>query len=263
MRWRADEGGRRLLAAGDGDAGSLTKVPKAWEGVTLDEQTWLRATDPGPMLEYLRAAGRISDRKGRLFACACVRRVWHFLEDERSRKAVEVAERYADGSISQQDRKALRTGALDAAGYASHAAWAAQRLLVHKVGDCFMTFGTSVHRNVPDAVVNALGLEAYAATWPSGGDADAAQVVAQAGEREQQAALLRHHVGNPFRPLVSPAQWPSATVALAEAVYRGENIAFALHDALAEHGLDDFADHFREPDHPKGCAWLDAILGRA
>ena len=36
----------------------------------------------------------------------------------------------------------------------------------------------------------------------------------------------------------------------------------AIHDALLEEGQIDFAAHFREEYHPKGCAWVYAILGR-
>jgi len=36
-----------------------------------------------------------------------------------------------------------------------------------------------------------------------------------------------------------------------------------LTDALLEAGQDELAAHFRESSsHPKGCAWLDAILGK-
>jgi hypothetical protein len=50
------------------------------------------------MLEHL--ARRRSQRKLRLLAAACCRRVWHLLEDERLRDAVEASEQFADGEIS-------------------------------------------------------------------------------------------------------------------------------------------------------------------
>ncbi len=53
----------------------------------MDENEWLKATDPTPMLTFLREKGRPSDRKLRLFACACVRRIWQLLAEERSHKA--------------------------------------------------------------------------------------------------------------------------------------------------------------------------------
>ena len=60
----------------------------------MKEHEWVNATYPAPMLSFLQ--GKANDRKVRLFACACVRRVWELLLDERSRNAVAVAEWFAD-----------------------------------------------------------------------------------------------------------------------------------------------------------------------
>src|SRR4051812_36419686 len=66
----------------------------------MTEQEWSECADPRPMLTFLR--GRVSERKLRLFACACVRRVWHLLT-EGCRHPVVVAERFADGRAGLLD----------------------------------------------------------------------------------------------------------------------------------------------------------------
>src|SRR5262249_18335488 len=86
----------------------------------MTEQDWLVSAhreiiySPNPpfrldlMLEYLRDALRVDKskrgkRKLRLFACACCRRYWRRLA-KTTRLAIALAERYADGRATKQER---------------------------------------------------------------------------------------------------------------------------------------------------------------
>ncbi len=53
------------------------------------------------------------DRKWALFGCACIRRVWHLLEDRRSRNYIELVETYVDGGVTDEEMSAA-WDALDA-----------------------------------------------------------------------------------------------------------------------------------------------------
>jgi hypothetical protein len=60
-------------------------------------------------------AGGATERKLRLFACCCARRVWGLFPDECGRVAVRVAERFADGLAGDEDLRAAYADAHDAA----------------------------------------------------------------------------------------------------------------------------------------------------
>src|SRR3954463_5237808 len=76
----------------------------------MDEIDWLASTDPQAMLTFLRASGEVSERKGRLFAAACCRRIWHLLPSVY-RKVVDASERYADGLATAAEVYNLGVGA--------------------------------------------------------------------------------------------------------------------------------------------------------
>jgi hypothetical protein len=67
----------------------------------MTEAEWLTSDDLVAMLRFL--SGRVSRRKKRLFGCAVCRDIWPLLTDERSRQAVEVSERYADGLADEDE----------------------------------------------------------------------------------------------------------------------------------------------------------------
>src|SRR5688572_29248735 len=72
---------------------------------------WAACENPEWMLWALKACDLWDDRQGRLWACWCVRdtplsdgrKVWDLLTDERSRQAVEVAERFAEGQATEKE----------------------------------------------------------------------------------------------------------------------------------------------------------------
>ena len=77
----------------------------------MTEAEQLTCDNVDSLLELLQ--GERSDRKWRLFACACVRvnDVWGWLDEERSRQEVEVAERFLEGDATPKQLDKARTAA--------------------------------------------------------------------------------------------------------------------------------------------------------
>jgi hypothetical protein len=221
----------------------------------MTEQEWLDCTDPKPMLEFLR--GRASERKLRLFAVGCCRRVWSLLTTEKSRKAVEVAERYVDGQTGQSE--------LLGAGRGAEREAASSRGLNYDAVAAVIAAGDPNATSVDAAILAAHN--AVNAAWGSSLHRRAASLA----EQSSQAQFLRCIIGNPFRPVSIRAgllAWNDGTVRrIAQSIY--EERAFdrmpVLADALEDAGCTNRAilDHCRQPgQHVRGCWILDLILGK-
>lgn len=278
----------------------------------MTESEWLTSTDPQAMLETLRRwpertaysthpeaseaarkpsfppCYRYNNRTLRLFAVACCRAVWPLLTDPRSRKAVEVAEQYADGLATDEEIENAR-------GNSKEVRCTEPQCIPCMATEClnsrpWVTFANN------EWVTNRVSLTT-------------------------QADLLREIFGNPFCPLpvwrnegipgLGPIDdysinWVTPTVlALAKAAYkergsetcevcRGSGETFyesvslvgqctachgtgrtgdgrldnarlaVLSDALEEAGCEDVGvvAHLRSPGpHVRGCHVLDLVLG--
>jgi len=205
----------------------------------MTEQEWLECTDWLSMWEIVRH--NHSERKLRLFSCACCRRIWDLLTDERSRKVVEVAEQFAEGNATVEDLQE-----------ADDAAYWAYRDAVNAAGPPAATALTASRTEI----WRVLSASAYAVLAPAGKD---------------QALILRCIFGNPFRPIsINPTwlSWNDGTVRrIAQSIYneRAFDRLPILADALEDVGCDnaDILRHCREPgEHVRGCWVVDLLLGK-
>jgi hypothetical protein len=233
----------------------------------VTEFEWSECARPERMLAALR--GKTTDRKLRLFACGCCRRMWHLLSG-LDRRAVELAERFADG------RKPVAA--------VEHLA---RRIDWRKPGGAKYTvyptaFGAAelVLWNAPGALAQAAASAAVRKALAEDGATQeeafqAAQrayyaVRAEAAQHEARAHawLLRCVFGDPFRPATFAPQWRTLTVmALARVVYERRNFSALpiLADALQDAGCDneEMLAHCRDTsaNHARGCWAVDLVLG--
>jgi hypothetical protein len=221
----------------------------------MTEQEWLACTDPQKMLEFLR--GKVSDRKLRLFGCACARRLWPLLTEKESREAVKVAEQFADGRADGDELAAAEESAEDTTTAVYGTAKAAET-------PHFYAAAAAAWAATEDAI--------KAATFASQAVTDGAHSDAERSvERVALARRLQDIIGNPFRPMAVDLSWLSwndgTVVKLAQAFYdeRAFDRMPVLADALEEAGCHDtdILGHCRSTGkHVRGCWVVDLILGK-
>ena len=239
----------------------------------MTEAEWLACTDPKPMLEFVR--GKVSDRKLRLFGCACCRRIWRLLTDARSRKAVEVAELHALGLVSEEERERALLMACDAFQeadeddpYAEPGADITSSLLCPSTADASHPTSFDAHEiSVAAAELVAIEGSSPADEDPTGNKWERIR----AGERAVQCHLLIDIIGNPFRPVsVDPSWLTLAVVKQAKAISRKRAFdrLFMLSTDLEGAGCTNarcpsLLEHCRAPGlHVRGCWVVDLLLGK-
>lgn len=186
-----------------------------------------------------------SERKLRLFACGCCRRIWHLIDVGPARDAIVVSEYFADECCSEVVLKAANQKAagqvVDVPEYDAY--WADPACMV----------------SMEDA-------------WESARCVEHVVMVKTRTEwkisRAFNSALIRDVFGNPFRPVTLDPSWRTSTVlALAQQMYDSRDfsdmpiLADALQDASCENA--DILNHCRgDGPHVRGCWVVDLILGK-
>jgi hypothetical protein len=227
-------------------------VPSSEAG--MNEAEWLGATDPHRLLQFLRTRGRPDERKLRLFACACVRRLLPLLQDRRCRTALETSEEFADGRSTRRQLETVRRAAQQVASAAWHT-WMSNPERESEV-------------QITQAILAVTLSEALPAAWEA---ATRAALVGSLCPLSFQAGLVREIFGNPFRPTSIERNWLAWNSGIVARLVRGihEEQRFGdlpiLADALEEAGCldENLLRHCRqEGGHVRGC-WVVDVLRAA
>ncbi len=164
----------------------------------MSETDWFSWPDPQPMLALV--LGKSRERKLRLFACACCRRIWDLLGEPCNRAAVEVAERFADGVAHHPDRVAAYAAAAREA-----AAWT----------NCCGTLMTAISYAVSAAAFTVMDLNTIHAE------------TAAAGERVNDLLIMAEAA----HPDIWPELW---TIAVIHACYAASCAAIGWGESECE-----------------------------
>jgi hypothetical protein len=188
------------------------------------------------------------NRKVRLFAVAVCRRAWKPVSNAEAGKAIDVAERYADGLLATDEELQ-----------------AARKLLWDKLlARWSAPFFTAVRNTLPMDRWSAAIVSTFPEPTKSGSWSTASELTGK-----YQPEILRCIFGNPFRPVTADPFWLASNngtvVKLAQAIYdeRTFDRMPILADALEDAGCTnaDILVHCRGGgEHARGCWVVDLLL---
>ena len=222
----------------------------------MTEKEWKKSARPWPMFEYL--GQRASDRKLRLYVCACCQRVSHLTSDKRFARLLRTLEKVAEDRVKDTTRQRALAQ--------SHNA---KRSAPDNTHACLFNAIEIALTSPIDRVFIDPGEPTRSAIYHAGGQStDAAQ--ATNAETARHATFIRDIFGNPFRPVAFSPSWRTDTaVSLARQMYDSREFGAMpiLADALQDAGCDndDILAHCRDPQqtHVRGCWVVDLVLGKS
>jgi hypothetical protein len=225
----------------------------------MTEAQWLASLDCMSMLNFLRRqrrvlVGKANRRRLRLAVCACVRRVWHLIDNATCRQALEVSERFADGQATAEELQNAYTAAGADLGKSPPDD---DPRLVH-----FWASNDARLAADPDL------WESRWAVYPCVESRVWQWTDLSPDNQRGVCEVLREVFGNPFRPCSLGKTWRSPAIrALAEEAYVGGDFTGLpiLADALEDAGCDnaELLGHLRGPGpHVRGCWVVDLLLGK-
>ena len=188
----------RYDACGDGKKWAL-------ENCSTMDDVWERA-NPEWLIWVATRDGVLEDKTLRLFACFCARQIWPLLEDERSRNAVLVAEKFADGDATEDDLTAACAAARAAERDAEQAsAWDATRVAACAAARAAARAAAwdAACAAARDAAWDAARDASWAASW----DASWAAAWDAAWDAARDAARCAARVAARGAALINQAKW--------------------------------------------------------
>jgi hypothetical protein len=238
----------------------------------MTEAEWLVCENPLAPLAFV--AARATDRKLRLFLCACCARVLDGTPPHRRlfrgaypgsfqklERALSVVEQFAEGLAGSAALAEARRDAEDSVYVPPSIDYGGETGLDYEAA---AVVAAAIEHPVPEDVL--------AACWRAT-DSQTARTPGGEGSRHTEEArwqtmVFREVFGNPFRSIPFSSDWRTETaLGLARQVYASRDFSTMpiLADALQDAGCDNAAilDHCRGPGpHVRGCWVVDLVIGK-